>query len=431
MQKPIKVYGYRWVVLAAFMLISVMIQIQWLTHAPVARAAEEFYAGQFNPASIINIDFLAMLYMLIYLVICIPASYIIDTYGIRTGISIGASLAGVCALLKGIFAASFTGVLITQIGLSIAQPFILNAVTAVSVRWFPLEERGLAAGLSALAQYIGIIIAMGVTPLLIGTNPDAANYGSGFERMLMIYGSITLAAAVLAILLIREAPPKPPSKEKLIHKPFFEGIKHILRQRDMIIMIILFFIGLGIFNAVSSMVDSIAADIGVKDSNGMIGVLMLVGGVIGAIILPLLSDKMMRRKLFLVICIAGMIPGTAGLAFAGRIGVSPAAAYSIALGASFILGFFVMSAGPIGFQYAAEVSYPAPESTSQGFLLLSGQITGLLFVAGMSIRDNALLPGFMTVFTILAIAAFICVILLKESPMTAQMAAERKDQRHI
>jgi len=431
MQKPIKVYGYRWVVLAAFMLISVMIQIQWLTHAPVARAAEEFYAGQFNPASIINIDFLAMLYMLIYLVICIPASYIIDTYGIRTGISIGASLAGVCALLKGIFAASFTGVLITQIGLSIAQPFILNAVTAVSVRWFPLEERGLAAGLSALAQYIGIIIAMGVTPLLIGTNPDAANYGSGFERMLMIYGSITLAAAVLAILLIREAPPTPHSKEKLIHKPFFEGIKHILRQRDMIIMIILFFIGLGIFNAVSSMVDSIAADIGVKDSNGMIGVLMLVGGVIGAIILPLLSDKMMRRKLFLVICIAGMIPGTAGLAFAGRIGVSPAAAYSIALGASFILGFFVMSAGPIGFQYAAEVSYPAPESTSQGFLLLSGQITGLLFVAGMSIRDNALLPGFMTVFTILAIAAFICVILLKESPMTAQMAAERKDQRHI
>ena len=28
-----------------------------------------------------------------------------------------------------------------------------------------------------------------------------------------------------------------------------------------------------------------------------------------------------------------------------------------------------MSAGPLGFQYAAEVSHPAPESTSQGMLL--------------------------------------------------------------
>ena len=68
---------------------------------------------------------------------------------------------------------------------------------------------------------------------------------------------------------------------------FTEGLRHILRQRDMVITIILFFIGLGIFNAVSSMVDSITASIGVKDSNGLIGGLMLIGGVIGAVVLPL------------------------------------------------------------------------------------------------------------------------------------------------
>lgn len=68
--------------------------------------------------------------------------------------------------------------------------------------------------------------------------------------------------------------------------------------------------------------------------------------------------------------------------------------YQVALASSIILGFFVMSAGPIGFQYAAEVSYPAPESTSQGILLWIGQLTGMFFVAGMSVGDNLYLPQF-------------------------------------
>jgi len=180
---------------------------------------------------------------------------------------------------------------------------------------------------------------------------------------------------------------------------------------------------LGIFNAVSSMVDSIAGFLGVVDSDGLIGVLMLAGGVIGAIIIPVLSDKFLKRKLFLVLCIGGMVPGLFGLTFGGLFGE---AAYTVALISSFILGFFVMSAGPVGFQYAAEISAPAPESTSQGLLLLSGQITGLLFVAGMSIKDNIYLGTFMMVFFILAVVALILVTTLKESPMVIQ---EREKDR--
>jgi MFS family permease len=96
-----KVYGYRWVILIVFMLISFVIQLQWLAHAAVARPAEVFYKGQFNPNSFFNIDFLAMVYMLVYIVMSIPASYVIDTYGIRKAIGLGAVIAGVSGLLKG------------------------------------------------------------------------------------------------------------------------------------------------------------------------------------------------------------------------------------------------------------------------------------------------------------------------------------------
>ncbi len=417
MKEKFKIYPYRWVVLAAFMFITFVIEIQWLAHAAVARPAAVFYEGQFLDSSFINIDFLAMIYMLVYLVMSIPASYVIDTYGIKTGLGIGAVLLGISGLVKGVFATDFNIVLIAQIGLAVAQPFILNAVTAVSVRWFPLSERGLAAGLSVLAQYLGIIVAMLVTPLMIGTNPDMESYGHGFEKMLMVFGILSFVAAVVSLVFIKEYPPTPPNDEEYVRHGFFEGIKYIFHQKDMLITLALFTVGLGIFNAISSMTDAIAANIGVKDSDGLIGGLMLIGGVIGALVIPVISDKQQKRKKFLVICMIGAVPGILGLTFAGIISSDPQIAYSIALTSSFILGFFIMSAGPIGFQYAAEVSYPAPESTSQGLLLLVGQVSGLVFVAGMSTQQNAFLNQFMILFSALAFLIIVGVLFLKESPM--------------
>ena len=415
---------YRYVILVAYMLITVAIAIQWLTHAAVARPAELFYGGQFNPDSFLNIDFLAMVYMVAFLVVSFPASYIIDTYGIRTGLAIGAVLLAVFSLIKASFAHSFTGVVIAQIGLAIAQPFILNGVTAVTARWFPLYQRGMAAGLLALAQYVGIIIAMLVTPLLVGSDPSQAGYGTGFEKMLWIYGIFSVVAAVISLLLIKNRETRDGDKadERFSFK---KGILHILSNRDMRITIFLFLIGLGIFNAISSMTDSIAERVGVEDSDGLIGGVMLIGGIIGAIIIPTLSDRYKRRKPFLVICIAGMLPAVAGLAFAGILADDPETIYRISLAASFMLGFFVMSAGPLGFQYAAEITYPAPESTSLGILYWVGQLTGMIFVAGMSIRENLYLGTFMNIFVVLAILCLLAVFMLRESNF---METESRDK---
>jgi MFS family permease len=164
------------------------------------------------------------------------------------------------------------------------------------------------------------------------------------------------------------------------------------------------------------MTDSIAKNMGVKDSNGLIGGLMLIGGIIGAVVIPLLSDIYKKRKLFLIICLAGMVPGIAGLTFAPVLFHQADQVYTIALIASFILGFFVMSAGPVGFQYAAEISFPAPESASQGILLWVGQLTGMIFVAGMSINNNQYLNKIMVAFSVLSLISLIVVLFLRESP---------------
>ena len=100
--------------------------------------------------------------------------------------------------------------------------------------------------------------------------------------MLLIYGIITAAAALAALLFLKERPPTPPDRAEYNPAPFSTGLKRILSLKDMRITLVLFFIGLGIFNAVSSMVDSISGFLGVQDSDGLICVLMLAGGVVGA-----------------------------------------------------------------------------------------------------------------------------------------------------
>jgi len=156
-----KVYGYRWVMLAAFMTIVAINQFLWITFAPITITAARYYA-----VSDLSIGLLSMSFMIVYIVISIPASWVIDTYGLRVAVGIGAALTGIFGLLRGLAAPNYTLVLMSQIGIALGSPFILNAMTTVAARWFPVRERATATGLSSLAIYLGILVGLLLTPYL-------------------------------------------------------------------------------------------------------------------------------------------------------------------------------------------------------------------------------------------------------------------------
>jgi MFS family permease len=145
-----------------------------------------------------------------------------------------------------------------------------------------------------------------------------------------------------------------------------------------VLLLIIFFVGLGVFNAVTTWIEDIVRPRGFSIIQaGATGGLMIVGGIIGALIIPLLSDHFRKRTPFLILAVAGATLGLVGLIF------TPS--YGILLTSAFVFGFFLLSAGPVGFQYGAEITYPTPEGTSNGLLLLMGQISGILFILGMDI----------------------------------------------
>lgn len=102
---------------------------------------------------------------------------------------------------------------------------------------------------------------------------------------------------------------------------------------------------------------------------------MIVGGIVGALIMPMLSDRYKKRVPFIILALAGSTLGLVGITFSSS--------YLVILTSSILFGYFLLSAGPIGFQYGAEITYPVSEGTSNGFILLAGQISGIAFIFGM------------------------------------------------
>ena len=396
-----KVYGYRWVMLLAFMAVAAANQLLWITFASITANSTKYFA-----VSDLQIGLLSLSFMVVYIITAVPASWVIDTYGIKVAVGIGAALTGVFGLIRGLAAPNYTLVLVSQIGIAIGQPFILNATTKLAARWFPIQERATASGLGSLAAYVGIVAGLALTPFLL--------LMSNMRAMLIGYGLFALAAAVLFFAFARENPPSapcPPGQEA--RSLVFDGLKQSLRNRNFIYLLVVFFIGLGIFNAVTTWIEDIVRPRGFTSAQaGIAGGLMVLAGVIGAVILPTLSDHYRKRTPFILLAVAGAIPGLIGITYALN--------YPVLLVSSFVLGFFLLSAGPLGFQYGAEITYPAPEGMSNGLLLLVGQISGIALIFTMdSFRTpgtGAMTPS-LIVLIVLMVAVLVLCTRLKDSKL--------------
>lgn len=404
-QNSFKVYPYRWVVLLAFMGIIAANQLLWITFAPITSNAVGYYR-----VSELSIGLLSLMFLIVYIFVSFPASWVIDTYGVRIGVGIGAALTGIFGLLRGFVAADYKLVLIMQILIAIGQPFTLNAITTVAARWFPMEERATATGLGSLAIYLGILAGLALTPYLV--------IRSGIPSVLMSYGIVSILIMLIFFLFIRERPPSPPCPPEQEERSLaLEGLTKMIRQRDVILLLVIFFIGLGAFNAITTWIEEILNPRGFSITQaGNAGGAMIFGGILGALVIPVLSDRYRRRVPFLIVAVLG--------ATIGLVGITYADSYVLLLISSFLFGFFLLSAGPIGFQYGAEITYPAPEGTSNGLFLLMGQISGIIFILGMDAfkapDSGSMTLPLVVLIGLMIVCIFLCTLLKEAKDLRIQ-----------
>ena len=130
------------------------------------------------------------------------------------------------------------------------------------------------------------------------------------------------------------------------------------------------------FNGVTTWVEQIIKPRGFGSTEaGIMGGLMLIAGIIGAVVLSALSDRQGKRVRFMVVALALAVPGMLGVAFVSSHCCSTPSRPCSASSSSAVL--------PIGMQYSAEITQPTPEGTSNGLIQLCGQVS-VVFVYVMA-----------------------------------------------
>lgn len=388
--QDLQVYGYRWIVLLLFFLVNVISNILWTTYAPVTTHAMDFYG-----VDEFLVIFISLVFLIVYIPITFLATWLIDKYEFKIGASIGALLMGVFGFMRFIAGNNYLLALIFSIGIAIAQPFLLNTITKLSANWFPETERTTATGISLIATGLGVALGMIMTPILVIN----LNFGS----MLLIYGILALISSIVFVLLVKNKPPTPPSSNSAIDKIYmFKGFKLLFSNRNFVILAVVFTLGMGAFNMITTYIELIVIPRGFDSIfAGILGMALLSGGIAGTIIMSLLSDKLKHRKSIMIL---SMIIATVSLLV-----------FSFSYNALLLIisiacfGFGLMGSGPVTLEYAVDVTKPVPEASSNGILMMGGAIGGIIFIVGL---ENVKFSGdYFPALIIQTVLLAICVVL--------------------
>ncbi|HQB07495.1 MAG TPA: MFS transporter, partial [Rectinema sp.] len=350
------------------MLVNMTIQVLWIAYSPITSSAALYYG-----VSEMAVGFFAMSFMIAFIPLSIPVSWLIDRYGYVLTVGTASVAVGVLGIVRGIAGQRFALAMVATCGIAAAQPFLLNSWTKIPAAWFPARERATAVGLITIASILGTAIGLVLTPILAGR--------MNISKVQMVYGGVASVAALVFVVVAKEKPRLPPDESASSERAFMvEGLKHALKTPSFVRFLVIVFVGMGIFNGVTTWVEGIVRPRGIgSDQAGILGAIMLVGGIIGAMVIPHFSDKAAKRKPYIVLGLIGAIPGLVGLALAPG--------FVLIAASAFVLGFFLIAVNPVGMQYAAEVAHPTPEGTSNGLVTLAGQISVLLVYAMEAINN--------------------------------------------
>jgi predicted MFS family arabinose efflux permease len=380
---------YRWVVLSAFALVAGVTQMLWLNFAPLLTLVEKRYGVSELVAST-----LILVFPLIYVLLSLPAGALIDARGYRFAVGLGAVVTAAFAALR-IWDESFWVLLAAQVGIAVAQPFIINGVSKLVADWFEETEGATANGIGTLGMFLGMAVAMAATPAL--------EQAAGLRVTMIVFFVVAAAAAAAFVVLVR---PNLPAPEPLGSASESAGFGALLRDRQLLLCFGAAFLGLGAFNALTTWIEQILAPHGVDATTaGLVGGVLIVGGIVGAVVIPLLSDRVRRRKPFLIACclIAAVCTWL----------LCRATAVPTLMTFAALLGFFFMPSFALLLDVSAQLAGVRHAGAATSLLMLAGNAGGVALIllvpelkgaAGDYVGAALLMAGALVVAAVLMVA---------------------------
>uniref|UniRef100_H2Z1Z4 Choline/ethanolamine transporter FLVCR1 n=1 Tax=Ciona savignyi TaxID=51511 RepID=H2Z1Z4_CIOSA len=422
-----KLYKRRFFILGIFCIYSMSSAFQWIEYAIITDIILKYYKG----TSSLAVVWTSMIYMLSYIPLMFVATWMLDNWGLRKILLVGSSLNAVGSLVKigsvapNLFAVSFLGQTIA----ACAQSFILEIPPKIASVYFGPSEVSTATAVGVFGNQLGVALGFLLPPIIVpdGTEEEIA---SGL-RILFISSAVVCTVVVfLVFLIIKDEPPISPSKARAISiaAESFHHAKHsslgnykrsirvLMKDVPYLLLLITYGINTGTYYAISTLLNPIILYFHEVNIVGEIGLTMIVAGLAGSVICGVFLDK---TKLFKTTTVGIYVLSLVFMVvFIFTLPVQMLWLDYLTIG---VLGFFMTGYLPIGFEFAAEITFPESEATSSGLLNVSAQFFGILF----TLSAEQILNG----HGVQAANIFMCVALVVGTIMTVLIKSDLKRQR--
>ncbi|XP_013999984.2 choline/ethanolamine transporter FLVCR1 [Salmo salar] len=415
-----KLYWRRFAVLAVFSFYSLVNAFQWIQYSIITNIFTHFY----NVSSD-KIDWLSIVYMVAYVPLIFPATWLLDKKGLKLTALMGAGLNCVGAWVKcasvrpDLFGVTMTG----QIICSIAQVFILGLPSKIASVWFGPKEVSTACATAVLGNQLGTAIGFLLPPVLVpNTVEDIKLMGHNISVMFYWTAAVSTALFILTVIVMKDRPSLPPSQAQAVlpdcapeDYSYRQSIINLFKNKPFILLLISYGIMTGSFYSVSTLLNQmIMACYENQELNaGRIGLTLVVAGMVGSIICGLWLDHTKTYKMTTLIVYILSFIGM--LVFTFTLDLN--SIYLVFFTAG-VLGFFMTGYLPLGFEFGVEITYPESEGTSSGLLNAFAQIFGIIFT---------LIQGRLTTdYNPLAGNLFLCVWIFLGIFLTALIKSELK-----
>lgn len=336
-----------------------------------------------------------MVYMVVYVPFIFPATWLIDKKGLRLPVLLGSFGTMLAAWIKvaSLSPQRFYVTFIGQTVAALAQIFVLGIPAKLAAVWFGQRQVSSACAIGVFGNQIGNAIGFLIPPAIVEDSEDLDVISSHLSIMFYGQAAITSILFLVIFFAFQNTPPTPPSPGQAAllltsassatspeADGYINSLRRLSRHPGFCLQTLTYGINVGAFYAISTLLGQLVLT-HFQNSNadaGRIGLVLVLTGLVGSILCGIWLDKTHKFKsttlLVYILSVVGQFVFTFTL---------PLGHISIVYVTSGLLGFFMTGYLPLGFEFAAEITYPEPEATTSGLLNASAQIFGIvLTIAG-------------------------------------------------
>jgi MFS family permease len=171
-QTTYRVYKRRFFGLSQLVLLNIIVSWDWLSFSPVSKTSAEYFETSETAINWLSTSFL--------FAFCVAAPFTI--YALNKAGPKAAIIVASCLLLAGNWiryggtrGGNFGAVMLGQILVGLAQPFVLSAPTRYSDLWFSEKGRVSATAVASLANPLGGALGQLINPLWATKASDIPN----------------------------------------------------------------------------------------------------------------------------------------------------------------------------------------------------------------------------------------------------------------